>query len=556
MNKDFFTAHQGTLDKACEVIQSRTYWSAYPEMPSGKIYGENARKDGQAAFEARLNSNFELDMPGITGQAGDEKSPYGIALDVKYPVVDLDVLMPAMKEASHAWRDAGPQVRAGVCLEILDRLNKRSFELAFSVMHTSGQGFMMAFQAGGPHAQDRGLEALAYAWQEMSRIPEKAVWEKPQGKNPPLKTEKHFHIVPRGVGLVIGCATFPTWNTYPGMFASLATGNPVALKPHSGAILPAAITVEIAQDVLREAGLPAHIVSLIVAEEGQSITKQAALRPEVGVIDYTGNSEFGVWLEDNARHAQVYAEKAGLNSIVIDDFDNIKGMSRNLSFTLSLYSGQMCTTSQNIYIPRNGINTPDGAMSFDEVAAAISGGVSKFLSDPDRAAEVLGAIQSQATLDRTEKAVNLGDVVLAPERRDHPHFPDATVMSPAIIKLDAEADRSAYCTEQFGPIAFLIATDDVHDSIARATALTKEHGAITWSVYSSREDILEETEFAAMDAGVALSCNLTGGVFVNQSAAFSDYHATGANPAANACLSDSAFVANRFRVVQSRRDIV
>ena len=56
----------------------------------------------------------------------------------------------------------------------------------------------------------------------------------------------------------------------------------------------------------------------------------------------------------------------------------------------------------------------------------------------------------------------------------------------------------------------------------------------------------------AEDAGVALSINLTGGVFVNQSAAFSDYHGTGANPAANAALTDAAFVASRFRVVQHR----
>jgi hypothetical protein len=56
----------------------------------------------------------------------------------------------------------------------------------------------------------------------------------------------------------------------------------------------------------------------------------------------------------------------------------------------------------------------------------------------------------------------------------------------------------------------------------------------------------------ATEAGVALSCNLTGGVYVNQSAAFSDFHGTGANPAANAALTDSAFVASRFRVVQSR----
>ncbi|KDC05535.1 hypothetical protein AZ24_3452, partial [Bordetella bronchiseptica E013] len=59
----------------------------------------------------------------------------------------------------------------------------------------------------------------------------------------------------------------------------------------------------------------------------------------------------------------------------------------------------------------------------------------------------------------------------------------------------------------------------------------------------------------AEHSGVSLSLNLTGGVFVNQTAAFSDFHGTGANPAANAALSDSAFVANRFRVVQTRRHV-
>ena len=111
---------------------------------------------------------------------------------------------------------------------------------------------VMAFQAGGPHAQDRGLEAVAYAWDQMRRIPAQAMWEKPQGKNEPLRMEKHFRIVPRGVALVIGCSTFPTWNGYPGLFASLATGNAVVVKPHPAATLPLAITVRIAREVLVE----------------------------------------------------------------------------------------------------------------------------------------------------------------------------------------------------------------------------------------------------------------------------------------------------------------
>ena len=67
--------------------------------------------------------------------------------------------------------------------------------------------------------------------------------------------------------------------------------------------------------------------------------------------------------------------------------------------------------------------------------------------------------------------------------------------------------------------------------------------------------VLAKAREAATAAGVALSENLTSQVFVNQTAAFSDYHGTGANPAANASYTDAAFVANRFRVITSRRHI-
>ena len=67
--------------------------------------------------------------------------------------------------------------------------------------------------------------------------------------------------------------------------------------------------------------------------------------------------------------------------------------------------------------------------------------------------------------------------------------------------------------------------------------------------------MIERTIAVAEEVGVALSINLTSGVFVNQSAAFSDFHGTGSNPAANSALTDAAYVANRFRVVQHRRHV-
>jgi phenylacetic acid degradation protein paaN len=554
MSEDFFARHKPMLDKAVEAIKTRGYWSPFAEMPSPKAYGETANDDGKKAFEELLQKPFRLDQPGTTGQTGSERSPFGFPLGITYPKADLETLIPAVQNAETKWRNAGPETWVGVALEIVSRLNSNSFEIAYAVMHTSGQAFMMAFQAGGPHAQDRALEAISYAWSEMSRIPSTATWEKPQGKNEPLRMQKRYRVIPRGIGLVIGCCTFPTWNSYPGLFASLSTGNAVIVKPHPGAILPLALTVRIARDVLREAGFDPNVITLVAHEKGDDIAKELSLRPEIKLIDFTGSTHNGVWLERNAQQAQVFTEKAGVNQIIIDSTDDFKGMARNISFSLALYSGQMCTAPQNIYVPKTGIETPEGHISFDQVAAGISDALSKLLGDTARAVEVLGAIQNQDIVNRIEQARTLGEIIAESKQLQHPQFSGACVRTPLLLKTDA-SDPSKFMQELFGPIAFVIATNDTCHSMRLAEQAATEHGAITMSVYSTSENILEEVGNIAARAGVALSCNLTAGVYVNQSAAYSDFHASGANPAANSSLTDSAFVANRFRVAQTRAHI-
>ncbi|MFT0174173.1 phenylacetic acid degradation protein PaaN [Paraburkholderia mimosarum] len=553
MTHSLFAKHEGALQKALAAIETRGYWSPFAEMPSPKVYGESASADGEAAFKAHLNRTFELDQPSTGETVGSEASPFGFTLGARYPKSTPDQLIEAAQKAQRDWRPAGPQAWAGVSLEILERLNRASFEIAFSVMHTTGQAFMMAFQAGGPHAQDRALEAVAYAYDQLRRIPADAHWEKPQGKNPPLAMHKRFTIVPRGTGLVLGCCTFPTWNGYPGLFADLATGNTVIVKPHPGAILPLAITVRIARDVLREAGFDPNVVTLLATDPNDgALVQQLALRPEIKLIDFTGSTQNGDWLERNAHQAQVYTEKAGVNQIVIDSVDDLKAAARNIAFSLSLYSGQMCTAPQNIYVPRDGIRTAEGHVSFETVAQAIAGAVQKFVSDPARAVEVLGAIQNEGVTARIDEARKLGTVLTDSQTLQHPQFAGARVRTPLVLSLDAARDASQFTREWFGPISFVIATDSTAQSLKLAGETARDHGALTLSVYSTSDDVIDAAHEAAITGGVALSINLTGGVFVNQSAAFSDFHGTGANPAANAALADAAFVANRFRVVQSR----
>jgi phenylacetic acid degradation protein paaN len=553
MTHPLFTKHEATLNQALAAIATRGYWSPFPEMPSPKVYGETASSDGEAAFKAHLNRTFDLDQPTTGETVGNERSPFGLALGIRYPKANVDALLAASAAAQSQWRAAGPDAWAGVSLEILTRLNKASFEIGYSVMHTTGQAFMMAFQAGGPHAQDRALEAVTYAWDQIRQIPADAYWEKPQGKNPPLAMHKRYTVVPRGTGLVLGCCTFPTWNGYPGMFADLATGNTVIVKPHPGAILPLAITVRIARDVLREAGFDPNVVMLLATESNDGpLVQDLALRPEIKLIDFTGSTQNGTWLERNAHQAQVYTEKAGVNQIVIDSVDNLKAVASNIAFSLALYSGQMCTAPQNIYVPRDGIRTSDGQMSFDDVAKTLAAAVEKLIGDPARAVELTGAIQNDGVMARIADARQLGEVLADSQSLAHPAFPDARVRSPLMLKLDVRTDAAKFTQEWFGPISFVIATDSTAQSLDLAGSIAAEHGALTFSVYSTDDAVVGAAYDAAIRGGVALSINLTGGVFVNQTAAYSDFHGTGANPAANSALSDAAYVANRFRVVQSR----
>ena len=459
-----------------------------------------------------------------------------------------------MTAAIPAWRDAGPEVRAAVCAEILVRLNERSHEIANAVMHTTGQAFAMAFQAGGSHAQDRGLEAVATALAAMRRVPASSTWEKPQGKRPPLRMAKRFRIIPRGVSLLIGCATLPHLERLPG-----AVRQPRDRQPGAGQALATRGAAardhrRDAREVLAEAGLPPDVVALTVDAPGDRSAADLALRPEVRLIDFTGSSAFGTWLEAHATQAVVFAEKSGVNSVVIDSTDDYQGMLRNLAFSLSLYSGQMCTTPQNLLVPDAGIDTDQGPRSFDEVATDLAGAIDGLLGDPKRAVAILGGIVGPDVLGRVAEASRIGDVVLATHAIEHPEFPAAVIHTPLLVALPASSERE-YGQECFGPVSFLVRTRDTDESLEIWRRTTLEHGALTAGLYSTDPGVIERAEAVAIDGGVSLSINLTGGVYVNQSAAFSDYHATGANPAASASFTDEAFVTPRFHVTQSRRHL-
>ncbi len=552
-NHTFFEKHKGIIDRAIEAVHKREYYSQYPEMPSPQVYGETAEADQKKAFEGQLSAKFDrLKQSHDSWMTSDEQSPYTQQkLGISYPAfADVSKYISAAQAAWPDWKKTDVQTRAGILIESLERLKGSFYEVAFSTMHTTGQSYMMSFQASGPHAADRALEAIALGYQEQIRFPHKLTWEKPAGKVT-LKLEKFFTTVPKGLSLAIGCGTFPIWNTLPGLYASLVTGNPVIVKPHPKAIYPIAIVVTLIQQVLAENGFSPDLVMLAPDNDEKLIAKKLAENEAIKIIDFTGGSSFGKYIESLPGKI-TFTEMAGVNSIIIDSAANLAEMAKNVAFSLSLYSGQMCTAPQNFYIPKAGIQVAGQHVSYEEVQKAITSAVEELAAHPKAGPAVLGAIQSDMTHKRVDEAMKLGGKVLLESRPiNNPEFPNIRSASPVVIEIPATA-TDIFEREMFGPIAFIIPTAGTQESLKLASDIARKHGAITCGAYTLDGSTMQMIAEVMADAGTPVAFNLTGNIYVNQNAGFSDFHVTGGNPAGNASLTDPEFVLKRFTRVQAK----
>lgn len=550
-----FEKHKTLVDSAVKALHDRRFFAAYPEHPAPAVYGETADAEGQQKFKARLHTKFEeLRQTDPVGWAGQEESPYlQEALKISYPTFAVPQLVERAKKAYHIWRKVSPTDRAGILVESLEGFKRRFFEIAYATMHTTGQGYMMAFQASGPHAADRALEAIAAGYDELQRFNSTALWDKPMGKFN-IQLNKEWRAVPKGVSVVIGCSTFPTWNSVPGIYASLVTGNPVIVKPHPGAILPIAIVVAEIQRVLAENNLDPNICQLAVDTFDKMITKELAEHPDVKLIDFTGNSAFGSYLEALPGKT-VFTEKTGVNSVILDSVDDVDKVAGNLAFSLSLYSGQMCTAPQNFYIPEGGIKTSSGTVSFDEFAQKLADNINGLVDNPKAGPFVLGAVQNKKTCDRVKEAELLpGKVWLKSRTFENPMFKNARVSTPVLVEVNSTA-KNIYAKELFGPIALLIKTKNTDESIQLAQEMALNHGAISCGAYTTNPAVKDKIADEMALAATPVSFNLVGGIYMNQNAAFSDFHVTGGNPSGNASFTNAEYVAKRFTWVGHREPV-
>jgi phenylacetic acid degradation protein paaN len=545
-----FAKHETLMNEAVKATAIRNYYTPYPEMP--KAYAEDADAKAKAYISATMNNNFmELLQDAGEGWVGEEVSPYlQLGIGVKYPTKNIAAYIADAQKAHTQWSHLSVEDRAGLLIEVLDRLKARFFDIAYATMHTTGQSFMMSFQASGPHSNDRALEAVVEGYKQLTSMPANAAWVKPMGKFD-LTINKNWKAVPKGVGMVIGCSTFPIWNTVPALFANLITGNATIVKPHPKAVLPIAIVVGEIQKLLKENNIDTNTVQLAADTLTNPVTKLLAENDAVKLVDYTGGSLFGEYVE-GLKNKTVFTEKAGVNSIILDSAKQLAPVMQNIAFAASLYSGQMCTAPQNVFIPSTGVKTDDGVVSYEDAVKLLTDSIHGLVTNPKAGAPTLGAIQSDLTAKRLADSKNLGGKVLLESMNiKNEEFADARVSSPTVIELN-RTQGDVFNHECFGPIVFIIKTDSTADSLALAKKLASEKGAITCGAYTTDKTTQDMIEDEMNSVFTPVSFNFTGAAFINSHAAFSDMHVTGGNPAGNASLTSSEFIVKRFVWVGNR----
>jgi aldehyde dehydrogenase (NAD+) len=246
---------------------------------------------------------------------------------------------------------------------------------------------------------------------------------------------------------------------------AIAVGAPMILKPSEKTPLTAIRLAEL----LYEAGLPGWMLSVLVGPIDTVV--EPMIRDErIELVSFTGSIAIGKHIADIAGYKKICLELGGNSPlIVLEDADLQKavglaaeGCYRN--------SGQRCTAVKRILVHRDIIDAFTSAM-VEKTKEYRTG-------DPaDPETRVGTVIDEAAAIDlqrRVQDATAAGARVLIGGGRDGAQM-EATVI--AEVPRDVEMVR----TESFGPLAPIIAIDDLDDAIdlANSTGHALSCGIVT-----------------------------------------------------------------------------
>ncbi len=262
----------------------------------------------------------------------------------------------------------------------------------------------------------------------------------------------HGRFSPHGVVVVTPPWNFPYAIPSGGVFAALAAGNAVILKPAPETVLTAASIVS----HCHQAGIPPDVVQFLPCADAET-GRRLVTHPDVGAVVLTGAFEtarrFLEWRPGLALHA----ETSGKNAIVVTAAADLEDAVRDLVHSAFSHAGQKCSAASlaileaPVYDDQRFLDRLSDAVESLRVGRAwdLSTKVGPLIRPPS------------GPLERALTSLGTGERWLVEPRQlgANPHL-----WSPG-VKLGVAPGSEFHLTECFGPVLGLLRAEDLDHAL-------------------------------------------------------------------------------------------
>ncbi len=413
----------------------------------------------------------------------DSVDPYHRDVVCSTPNATAEEVALAVKAA----RTAAPKVaempayeRAKILRRVADLIVERAGEIGRIMARETGKAL------GDAEAEvKRSMDTISLSAEEAIRI---------EGAHVPLDGSAMGHgkiamLLRFPVGVVLAITPFnaPFNLACHKLGPSVAAGNATIIKPPQQCPMVVHKLVEL----FFEAGLPREFIQLV---HGGPAAGQALVDdPGVNMITFTGSSRVGAEIRARSGLRPVALELGGTGPTIVCDDADLDAIAPLLARNASRLAGQSCISVQNVFAPRE---------HADSLAQKIGAEMEKLtLGDPLAPGTDVGTLIDEAAATRVETWVNeakaTGATVVTGGKRE------GAAYTPTLLK-DIKPDMKVFCDEVFGPVANVVAYDDLD-------AVVDE---ITESPYGLQCGVFTDSAQRAISLAKRIR---TGGVIINGS---------------------------------------
>ncbi|WP_440712563.1 L-glutamate gamma-semialdehyde dehydrogenase [Gordonia sp. FQ] len=456
---------------------------AAPFIPAaGRAYRPGSAE--RAALDAELTAlrGADYDLPVIV--AGREVRT-GATMPIRLPhdhsttlgrfhtagATEVESAIEAAAACAHEWATTPAQERAAIFLRAADLIEQdqwRSRLVAATILELS----KTPGQADGDVAEAADfLRANAANLATITAV---------QPYSPP-GVANHVEYRPlEGFVFAVSPFNFTSMNNL--AFGPALLGNTVLWKPAESATLVAHLSLQL----LREAGLPAGVISLLPGD-GRVIGDVALTDPRLSAVHFTGSSATlrHIWktvgenIENYRDYPRIVGEAGGKDYILAHPTADVAALAVACVRGAFDYQGQKCAAASRLYVPA--AMWPDLRARIEEMMSGL------VVGDPSAPGTHLGAVISEAQFAKHEAALaraRAARCVLAGGETDGER---GWFVQPTLLQVD-DPMSEFMVDELFAPILAAYVYDDWDAALELAEG-SSEYG-LTGAVFAADEAVL------------------------------------------------------------------